>query len=97
MEDKVYEVLRQIVDPEIGFDIVSLGLVYDVKVDNGVANIVMTLSTPSCPIAGVILGWIEQSVKNIEGIKDVNIELTFEPPWNIEMANDEVKKAFGLL
>lgn len=97
MEEKVYEALKQIVDPEVGFDIVSLGLIYDVRVKDGIVNIVMTLSSPSCPISDVILGWVEQAVLGIEGVEDINIELSFEPPWNIEMANDDVKKALGII
>lgn len=97
MEEKVYEALKQIVDPEVGFDIVSLGLIYDVKVKDGIVNIVMTLSSPSCPISDVILGWVEQAVLGIEGVEDINIELSFEPSWNIEMANDDVKKALGII
>ncbi len=97
MEQQVYEALKQVVDPEVGFDLVSLGLIRDVKVEDGTANIVMTLSSPSCPISGVILGWVEQAVLGVNGIKDVNIELTFDPPWSIEQANEEVRKALGII
>lgn len=97
MEEQIYEALRQIVDPEVGFDLVSLGLIRDVKVQDGSANIVMTLSSPSCPISGVILGWVEQAVLSVDGVKDVSIELTFDPPWSIEMASEDVKKALGII
>jgi len=97
MEQQVYEALKQVVDPEVGFDLVSLGLIRDIKVEGETVNIVMTLSSPSCPISDVILGWVEQAALSIDGIKDVNIELTFDPPWSIEMASEEVKKALGII
>lgn len=95
-KEKIYEALKNVIDPEIGFNIVDLGLVYDVEIEDGKVKIKMTLSSPSCPLSGTILNWVENTVKNIEGVKDVDIELVWEPPWNIEMASDEVKKALGM-
>lgn len=94
-KEKVYEALKKVIDPEIGFNIVDLGLVYDVSVDGGKVKISMTLSSPSCPLSGTILSWVESAVRNIEGVEDVDIELVWEPKWSIEMASDEVKKALG--
>ena len=96
-KEKIYEALKNVRDPEIGFNIVDLGLVYDVEVQNGKVNIKMTLSSPSCPLSGTILSWVESAVRNLEGIEDVDIELVWEPKWSIEMATDEVKKALGML
>lgn len=95
MKDKIYKELSTIVDPEVGFDIVSLGLIYDVKVDGDKAMVTMTLSTRSCPLHELILSWVNDAVLRVDGIKECDIELVWEPAWNIEMANDEVKKALG--
>ncbi|EAU00274.1 MULTISPECIES: metal-sulfur cluster assembly factor [Campylobacter] len=95
MKDKIYKELSTIVDPEVGFDIVSLGLIYDVKVDGEKAMVTMTLSTRSCPLHELILSWVNDAVLRVDGIKECDIELVWEPAWNIEMANDEVKKALG--
>jgi len=96
MEKEIYEALRQVIDPEVGFDVVSLGLIRNIKVENGKVHIVMTLSSPQCPISDVILGWVKESVMNVNGVQDVDIELTFNPPWSIEMASEDVKKALGI-
>jgi len=96
MEQEIYEALRQVIDPEVGFDVVSLGLIRNIKVENGKVHIVMTLSSPQCPISDVILGWVKESVMNVNGVQDVDIELTFNPPWSIEMASEDIKKALGI-
>ncbi|ACG57038.1 protein of unknown function DUF59 [Hydrogenobaculum sp. Y04AAS1] len=96
MEKEIYEALRQVIDPEVGFDVVSLGLIRNIKVENGKVHIVMTLSSPQCPISDVILGWVKESVMNVNGVQDVDIELTFNPPWSIEMASEDIKKALGI-
>ncbi|SNZ10324.1 Metal-sulfur cluster biosynthetic enzyme [Persephonella hydrogeniphila] len=96
-KEKVYEALRNVIDPEIGFNIVDLGLVYDVQIDNGNVKVKMTLSSPSCPLSGTILSWVESAIRHIEGVENVDIELVWDPPWNIEMASEEVKKALGMI
>ena len=96
MKEKIYDELRSIVDPEVGFDIVSLGLIYDVSVNGDKAKVTMTLSTRSCPLHELILGWVNDAVLRVEGIKECDIDLVWEPEWNIQMASDEVKKALGV-
>lgn len=96
MKEKIYDELRTIVDPEVGFDIVSLGLIYDVSVNGDKAKVTMTLSTRSCPLHELILGWVNDAVLRVEGIKECDIDLVWEPEWNIQMASDEVKKALGV-
>ncbi|MFL1706218.1 metal-sulfur cluster assembly factor [Campylobacter sp. MOP7] len=95
MKDKIYKALSNIVDPEVGFDIVSLGLIYDVKENDGRAVVTMTLSTRSCPLHELILGWVENATLGVEGVKECEINLVWEPAWNISMASDEVKAALG--
>lgn len=93
MKDKIYAEISRVIDPEIGFDLVSLGLIYDVKVDGDVAKITMTLSTRSCPLHELLLSWVKEAALRVDGINDCEIKLVFEPEWSIEMASDEVKKA----
>ncbi|WP_457639799.1 metal-sulfur cluster assembly factor [Persephonella sp.] len=96
-KEQVYQALKNVLDPEIGFNIVDLGLVYDVEVNNSDVKIKMTLSSPSCPLSGTILSWVESAVRNIEGVENVEVELVWDPPWSIERASEEVKKALGML
>ena len=95
-KEKVMEALGQVYDLEIGFDIVSLGLIYGVEVEDSNVRIKMTMTTPMCPLAGLMLEDARRKVSEIEGIKDVKIELTFDPPWTTEMASDDVRKILGL-
>lgn len=95
MRDKIYAQLSTIVDPEVGFDIVSLGLIYDVSVSDNKAKVTMTLSTKSCPLHELILGWVKDAALRVDGINECEIDLVWEPEWNITMASDEVKKALG--
>lgn len=96
--EDIVSALKRVIDPEIGFNIVDLGLVYDISIeDDGVVKIDMTLSSPSCPLSGIILDWIESEVKKLIWVKDVNVELIWDPPWTIERASDDVKKALGII
>jgi len=95
-KEQVYQALKNVLDPEIGFNIVDLGLVYDVEVNKNDVKVKMTLSSPSCPLSGTILSWVESAVRNIEDVENVDIDLVWNPPWNIEMASEEVKKALGM-
>lgn len=95
MRDEIYAALSGIVDPEVGFDIVSLGLIYDVAVVGDLAVVTMTLSTRSCPLHELILGWVREATLSVNGIKKCDINLVWEPAWNIQMASDEVKAALG--
>ena len=95
-KEQVYDALRAVVDPEVGFDVVSLGLIYDVAVDEANnAKVTMTLSTQSCPLHEMMVGWVRAGAESVEGIGEVEIDLVFEPMWNIDMAEDHVKEALG--
>lgn len=96
IKDKIYTALRAVIDPEVGFDVVSLGLIYGVSVDEDQnATITMTLSTRSCPLHEMMIEWVRNGASSVNGVKNVQIELVWEPAWNIEMAQDHVKKALG--
>ncbi|PNS39306.1 aromatic ring hydroxylase [Mesotoga sp. B105.6.4] len=97
IKEDVMKALEEVYDLEIGFDIVSLGLVYGVNIQDGKdVRIKMTLTTPMCPLAGLMTEDARRKVSEIEGIGDVKIELTFDPPWTPEMASDDVRKILGM-
>lgn len=96
--DKIEEVLRTVYDPEIPVNIMDLGLVYELNVsDDGKVKIVMTLTAPGCPVAGDIVAEVQQKTEAIEGVTDVYVHLTFDPPWNREMMSEEARLELGFL
>lgn len=94
-QEAVYSAISTVIDPEVGFDIVSLGLIYDVKVDDTYVHVTMTLSTKGCPLHELIKQWTKEAVEKLEGVDRCEIEIVWEPAWNISMASDAVKKALG--
>jgi len=98
MEGEIVKVLKYIYDPEIPVNIYDLGLIYNIDVDeNNNVELTMTLTAPNCPIADQIVMEVETQLKNIDGVKDVNVNLVFDPPWDKEMMSDEAKLELGLL
>lgn len=98
LRDKIENVLHSVYDPEIPVDIMELGLVYEINTgDNGAVKIVMTLTAPACPVAGDIVFEVEQKVAAIEGVNDVHVQLTFDPPWTKDMMTEEAKLELGFL
>ncbi len=95
---KVIEAIKQVYDPEIPVDVYELGLIYDIKVFpvNNV-YILMTLTSPACPSAEEIPGEIETRIREIEGVADVSVELTFDPPYSQEMMSEEAKLELGFM
>ena len=88
--------LRNVIDPELGINIVDLGLIYDVREEGGVVEVEMTLTSPGCPLAGVIDEKIRAALKKITEIKDLSIEIIWDPPWTQDMISDEAKAELGL-
>ena len=98
LRDKIEDVLRTVHDPEIPVNIMELGLVYEIKIqEGGKVKITMTLTAPACPVAGEIIMEVENKVRAIEGITDVHVHLTFDPPWTREMMTEEAKLELGFL
>jgi len=96
--EKIVAILKTIYDPEIPVDIYELGLIYDVMVSTGhEVKILMTLTTPNCPVAETLPKEVEDKVKTIEGVKDVEVEITFDPPWTQDLMSEEAKLELGLL
>ena len=98
IEEKIIDVIKTIYDPEIPVDIYELGLIYDVLVnENFDVKILMTLTTPNCPVAETLPVDVEDKVKTINGIKSVEVEITFDPPWTQDLMSDEAKLEIGIL
>ena len=96
IEAEVLEALREVYDPEIPVNIYDLGLIYEVDVDErGVVDIVMTLTSPACPVAGILPGQVEQKVREVPGVADVSVELVWEPAWSIDRMSEEAKLELG--
>ncbi|WP_263833096.1 metal-sulfur cluster assembly factor [Sulfurospirillum oryzae] len=91
-EEDVYNAISTVIDPEVGFDIVSLGLIYGVKIEANNVYVTMTLSTKGCPLHELIQQWTKDAVLKIDGIETCEIEIVWEPAWNITMASERVKK-----
>jgi len=96
--EEVIKVLKTIYDPEIPVDIYELGLIYDVQIsDEGEAKVLMTLTTPNCPVAESLPMEVEEKVGEINGITKSKVEITFEPEWEKDMMSEEAKFELGLL
>ncbi|APD06782.1 serine O-acetyltransferase [Flavobacteriaceae bacterium UJ101] len=96
--EKIIAVLQSIYDPEIPVDIYELGLIYDVQVsDQGDAKILMTLTTPNCPVAESLPMEVQEKVKTIEEVKGAEVEITFDPPWDQDMMSETAKLELGIL
>jgi FeS assembly SUF system protein len=90
--------LKTIYDPEIPVDIYELGLIYDVMVSTDFeVKILMTLTSPNCPVAESLPREVEEKIKSIEHIKDAEVEITFDPPWNKDLMSEEAKLELGML
>jgi metal-sulfur cluster biosynthetic enzyme len=92
---EVREALKKVIDPEIGINIVDLGLIYEVKVEKDLALVRMTLTVPGCPLANMLTMQAQKAAQGVEGIKDAKVELTWDPPWNPKMMSDEAKRKLG--
>ena len=90
--------MKSIFDPEIPVDIYELGLIYDVMVnEDAEVKILMTLTTPNCPVAETLPLEVEEKVKSIKMVKDAEVEITFDPPWTQDLMSEEAKLALGML
>jgi len=98
LEARVLEAVRSVYDPEIPVNIHELGLIYDLQVaPDGLVNIQMTLTAPSCPEAGFIPGRVETAVRGVAGVKDAKVELVWEPPWTPARMSEAAKLQLGIL
>ena len=96
LKEKIINEIRNIYDPEIPVNIYELGLIYDVKVNNDTAKIIMTLTSPNCPVAESLPKEVKEGALQVEEIDDVNLELVWDPPWNKDMMSDAAKLELNL-
>jgi metal-sulfur cluster biosynthetic enzyme len=95
-KEELFLAISTVIDPEVGFNLVEMGLIYYAKCDaEGNVDIAMTLSTKACPMHQMIQQWVKESVEKMANIKEVRVEVVWEPVWNITMADENVKKALG--
>ena len=96
--DDIIGALETVFDPEIPVNIYDLGLIYDIQLLEGNdVKVKMSLTAPGCPVAGEMPGWVATAVESVPGVKDVNVELIWEPPWGMEMMSDEAKLELGFM
>ncbi|KQM62939.1 SUF system Fe-S cluster assembly protein [Chryseobacterium sp. Leaf201] len=96
--EEIIKVMKTVYDPEIPVDIYELGLVYDVQIsEDADVKIIMTLTSPNCPVAESLPQEVKDKVKEVENVKEVDLELTFEPTWNKDMMSEEAKFELGML
>ena len=98
LHEAVVEACRSVYDPEIPVNIFDLGLVYTIAItpENEV-TVVMTLTAPGCPVAGEMPGWVADAVEPVPGVKQVDVQLTWEPPWGMDMMSDEARLELGFM
>ena len=98
LEEKIVAELKQVFDPEIPVNIYDIGLIYEIRLDDRFnAHIVMTLTSPNCPVAESLPVEVKERLEGIDGIGTVEIELTFEPPWDQDMLSEEARLELGLI
>ena len=94
--DDIINRLKDVYDPEIPVNIYDLGLIYNVNVNEEFsADIIMTLTAPGCPVADILVDEVREAALSVEGVKGVNVELTFEPPWDKSMMSEEARLELG--
>ncbi|MBP9951713.1 MAG: SUF system Fe-S cluster assembly protein [Cypionkella sp.] len=96
--EQVVEACRSVFDPEIPVNIFDLGLIYtiDISAENDV-DVTMSLTAPGCPVAGEMPGWVADAIEPLPGVKQVNVQMTFDPPWGMEMMSDEARLELGFM
>ncbi len=95
-EKAVRDALKTVKDPELNIDLVTLGLVYDIQVEDAVAKAIISLTTPMCPVADQIVDQARMAIAGIEGVEKAEVELTFDPPWTPERISPLIRSALGL-
>lgn len=96
IEDKIREALRKVIDPELGVSIVDLGLIYDIRYEDGEAEVEMTLTSPGCPLAPVIDKMVRNAMKDVPEVKNVTIDLVWDPPWSKDAMSEELRAELGI-
>ncbi|MBI2034824.1 MAG: metal-sulfur cluster assembly factor [Candidatus Levybacteria bacterium] len=98
-KEQILEALKTVIDPELNINIVDLGLIYDVAIDQntGSVEVTMTLTTPGCPLSMVFEEWVPDAIKKVDGVTNVHINLVWEPPWDPDKISDDAKETLGII
>lgn len=94
--EEMVEALKDVFDPELGYNIVDLGLIYDVNMTDAAASVTMTLTTPGCPASDMIQDGVRQRLEDMEGVDTVTVELVWEPRWDPQAMSPAAKQHFGI-
>ncbi|MCY0908975.1 MAG: aromatic ring hydroxylase [Sulfobacillus thermosulfidooxidans] len=95
-EEMVTDALKDVIDPELGYNIVDLGLIYGITIQNGQVDVVMTMTTPGCPASNYIQEGTQHRLLDIDGVKDAHVTVVWSPAWDPAMMSDDAKRYFGL-
>lgn len=95
-EKDVRKALKNVKDPELGLDLVVLGLIYEIEIDDTAVKATMSLTSPMCPVAGQIVDDVKQTIESMDGVESVEVELTFDPPWTADRINPLIRSSLGL-
>ncbi len=95
-KEDVFAAISTVIDPEVGFNLVEMGLIYDAIIEESCSvKVIMTLSTRGCPLHQMIVQWVKEAVEKLDGVGEIEVEVVWEPAWNISMADDNVKNALN--
>ena len=94
--EDIIRALKTVYDPEIPVDIYELGLIYGIEEEKDNVKVKMTLTAPGCPVAEEMPKWVENAVREVEGVKDVNVEMVFDPPWDMSLMSDEARLTLNM-
>lgn len=98
LHDACVEACRSVFDPEIPVNIYDLGLIYTIKIsDESDVKVIMTLTAPGCPVAGEMPGWVQDAVSMVPGVRSIDVEMTWEPQWGMDMMSDEARLELGFM
>ena len=95
-EETVLNILRQVIDPELGYNIVDLGFVYSVEIHGNKVAVKMTLTTPGCPMSQSLTEAARHALLNLEGVEEVSVEMVWDPPWTRDMISPELRAKLGI-
>jgi len=98
LHEACVEACRSVYDPEIPVNIFDLGLIYTIEIDaENAVKVIMTLTAPGCPVAGEMPGWLVDAVSPVDGVQEVDVEITWDPPWGMDMMSDEARLELGFM
>lgn len=95
-EKDVRDALKGVKDPELGLDLVVLGLIYDIEIEGEHVDAVISLTSPMCPVAGEIVNSVKEAIEGVDGVESADVELTFDPPWTPERISPLIRSSLGL-